>query len=69
MRQSHDNGDFEMEKVEVAVHSENTAISNRNGTDDDYDNIASDFISKDAEWHAYQTKKLLWKVDLRLLPW
>ena len=35
----------------------------------DYDVIAMGYIAKDAEWHAYKTKKLLWKVDLRLLPW
>lgn len=26
------------------------------------------FAAKDEEWHAYQTKKLLRKVDIRLLP-
>lgn len=35
----------------------------------EYDRIAIGFMAKDAEWHAYNTKRLLWKIDLRLLPW
>ena len=39
------------------------------GPDTEYDRIAVGFMSRDAEWHAYKTKRLLWKVDLHLLPW
>ena len=52
------------EKVDV-MHSEK--VVDNDGSD--YHAIAEGFLHRDAEWHAQQTKKLLWKVDLRLLPW
>ncbi|ORY58889.1 major facilitator superfamily domain-containing protein [Pseudomassariella vexata] len=58
--------DSKIEKMNAVTHSETVT---KNEAVSDYDIIAMDFISKDAEWHAYKTKKLLWKVDLRLLPW
>ncbi|OAA60348.1 Major facilitator superfamily domain, general substrate transporter [Niveomyces insectorum RCEF 264] len=39
------------------------------GPDSEYERMALEFLLKDEEWHAYKTKRLLWKIDLRLLPW
>ena len=39
------------------------------GDETDYDRIAIQFMTRSSEWNAEKTKQLLWKVDLRLLPW
>ena len=62
------------ETLKMELTSEVENIDGKGGinlpiTGDDYDTIAAQFFAKDAEWHAYKTKKLLWKVDLHLLPW
>lgn len=31
--------------------------------------LAARFASRDADWHRQHTKRLLWKIDLHLLPW
>ncbi|KAH8651051.1 allantoate permease [Xylariales sp. PMI_506] len=64
-----DNRDVEIEKIDAASHCERAdTIDGKDGATE-YDIIATTFPSKDPEWHAQQTKKLLRKVDLRLLPW
>lgn len=30
---------------------------------------AAEFAARDDDWHRQETRKLLWKIDLHLLPW
>ncbi|KAL1875487.1 hypothetical protein VTK73DRAFT_10037 [Phialemonium thermophilum] len=52
-----------------AVELADLPVKPSDGPETEYDSIAVVFMSQGAEWHSYKTKRLLWKVDLHLLPW
>lgn len=56
------------EKVDPSCHIE-LSTAGLQGIDAERQAISVEFASRDADWHNATTKKLLWKIDLHLLPW
>lgn len=56
------------EKVDPSCHIE-LSTAGLQGVDAERQAMSIEFASRDADWHNATTRKLLWKIDLHLLPW
>lgn len=58
----------EHEFIEFAEHGKEGVVAVQKGINDAQHELYLQFKTKDAEWHQAESKKLLRKVDLHLLP-
>lgn len=54
-----DKKDNEALHIESAGHDNNKSM----------ETWTAEFASRDLAWHQQETRRLLWKIDLHLLPW
>ncbi|KAF2495132.1 MFS general substrate transporter [Lophium mytilinum] len=61
---------MDIKRTSLDNHVESYELKQQNANpDDELQAHAADFAQRDAEWHAFKTKELLWKIDVQLLPW
>jgi hypothetical protein len=61
--------DIQKEPEDRPVYIELSTARPDGQIDPEIQAISIEFASRGSEWHKQETKRLVWKIDVHLLPW